>query len=158
EKIRYFQAVDGDAEARWVADRIVDFRSREPNLKAAVLYRTNAQSRLMEEACRRAMLPYNIVGGFSFYERAEVKDTIAYLKLALNPSDDIALTRIINTPRRGLGKTTLDALHRSAKDFQVSLWETIAILVDQRKLEGRATSALAGFKHLIESLAVKAHE
>jgi DNA helicase II / ATP-dependent DNA helicase PcrA len=158
DKIRYFNAVDGETEARWVVDRIQDARRREPEVRAAVLYRTNAQSRLVEEACRRAGLPYNIVGGFSFYERAEVKDTIAYLKLALNPSDDIALTRIINTPRRGLGKTTLEALQRNAKDFQVSLWETIAILVDQRKLEGRATSALAGFKHLIESLAVKAHE
>jgi DNA helicase II / ATP-dependent DNA helicase PcrA len=123
-----------------------------------VLYRTNAQSRLVEEACRRAAIPYNIVGGFSFYERAEVKDTIAYLKLALNTSDDIALTRIVNTPRRGLGKTTLEALQRNARDFGATLWETLAILVDQRKLDARPTSALANFKNLIESLAGKAHE
>jgi DNA helicase II / ATP-dependent DNA helicase PcrA len=158
DKIRYFNAVDAETESRWVVDRILEARRRQPDARAAVLYRTNSQSRLFEESCRRAGLPYNIVGGFSFYERAEVKDTIAYLKLALNPSDDIALTRIVNTPRRGLGKTTLDALLRHAKDYGVTLWETIAILVDQRKLDGRATSALAGFKNLLESLARKAHE
>jgi DNA helicase-2/ATP-dependent DNA helicase PcrA len=158
ERIRYFQAPDAETEARWVVDRISDYFAREPKGRAAVLYRTNAQSRLVEEACRRALLSYNIVGGFSFYERAEVKDTVAYLKLALNPHDNIALGRIINTPRRGLGKTTLDAVDRNARDFGVSMWETIAILVDQRTLDGRATSALAGFKSLIERLAQKAAE
>jgi DNA helicase-2/ATP-dependent DNA helicase PcrA len=158
EKVRYYQAPDAEAEARWVADRITDLLAREPASRVAVLYRTNAQSRLIEEACRRSLLPYNIVGGFSFYERAEVKDTVAYLKLALNPHDNIALGRIVNTPRRGLGKTTLDAVDRHARDFDVSLWETIAILVDQRTLDPRATSALAGFKALIERLAQKASD
>src|SRR6185436_6593345 len=99
-----------EAEARWIVNKIEEHLRREPDLKAAVLYRTNAQSRSFEEACRRAGLRYNLVGGFSFYERAEVKDIIAYLKLALNPNDSIALLRVINTPPRGIGKTTLDEL------------------------------------------------
>ena len=90
EKLRYAQLHDADQEARFVASKIEDHLRREPKLRAAVLYRTNAQSRQFEEACRRAGLRYNLVGGFSFYERAEVKDVIAYLKLALNPNDSIA--------------------------------------------------------------------
>ncbi|HVG33090.1 MAG TPA: UvrD-helicase domain-containing protein, partial [Pyrinomonadaceae bacterium] len=112
ERIRYYQAFDSEAEARFVAAKIEEHRRREPDLRAAVLYRTNAQSRVFEEALRRAGLPYNIVGGFSFYERAEIRDIIAYLKLALNPHDSIALQRVINTPPRGLGKQTLDEIAR----------------------------------------------
>src|SRR5205085_3110440 len=120
ERIRYYQALDAEHEARFVAAKIEEHRRREPDIRAAVLYRTNAQSRLFEEAMRRAGLAYNIVGGFSFYERAEVRDIIAYLKLALNPHDSIALMRVINTPPRGLGKQTLDELERRAKDYGVS--------------------------------------
>ena len=104
ERVFYFQAYDGDGEARFVASKIEEHRRRSLSDRVAILYRTNAQSRLFEEALRRLRIEYNIVGGFSFYERAEVKDTIAYLKLALNPFDDIALLRVINTPARGLGK------------------------------------------------------
>ena len=88
-------------------------------------HRTNAQSRLFEESLRRLRIDYNIVGGFSFYERAEVKDIIAYVKLALNPFDDIALLRVVNTPARGLGKTSLDELQRHAKENGSSLWMAI---------------------------------
>jgi DNA helicase II / ATP-dependent DNA helicase PcrA len=158
EKVRYFQAPDAETEARWVAEKITEFLRRHRGARAAVLYRTNAQSRLLEEACRRADLRYNIVGGFSFYERAEIKDTIAYLKLALNPHDNIALARVINTPRRGIGKTTLDALDRHARDFGVSMWETIGILVEQKKLDPRATSALSAFRGIVERLQRKAEE
>src|SRR5918911_2256416 len=108
--VRYYQAFDAEGEARFVAARIEQHRRTEPNLRAAVLYRTNAQSRLFEEALRRAGIPYQIVGGFSFYERAEVRDIVAYLKLALNPHDSVALLRVVNTPARGLGKQTLDEL------------------------------------------------
>jgi DNA helicase-2/ATP-dependent DNA helicase PcrA len=132
--------------------------SRDPQTRIAVLYRTNAQSRLFEEACRRAGLHYNMVGGFSFYERAEIKDTIAYLKLALNPNDPVAFNRIVNTPRRGIGRTTLDAIDRHSIDLGVTLWETIAILVDQKTLGPRATTALAGFKETIEGLMAKTSE
>src|SRR5438067_3113894 len=156
ERIRYYQALDADTEARFVAAKIEAHRRREPDIRAAVLYRTNAQSRLFEEAMRRAGLAYNIVGGFSFYERAEVRDIIAYLKLALNPHDSIALMRVINTPPRGLGKQTLDELERRAKDYGVSLWETIAIVTDpQTKTPGfnpRAVNALKNFQQIITHL------
>jgi len=158
EKIRYAQLVDGETEARWVAGKIEEHLRREPGIRAAVLYRTNAQSRLFEEACRRAGLRYNLVGGFSFYERAEVKDIIAYLKLAMNPNDSIALTRVINTPPRGVGKTTLDDIERRARDFGVSHWETINIIVEQNLLPARAVSALKSFRGVAGGLAERARD
>jgi DNA helicase-2/ATP-dependent DNA helicase PcrA len=158
EKIAYYQAVDGEDEARWVVTRAAEALARDPKTRAAVLYRMNSQSRLFEEACRRAGIPYNIVGGFSFYERAEIKDTIAYLKLALNPSDPIAFNRVVNTPKRGIGKTTLDAVDRHVRDLDVGLWEALAIIVDQKLLPARATASLAEFKQTVESLARKAQE
>ena len=158
EKIRYAQVLDGETEARWVAGKIEEHLRREPGIRAAVLYRTNAQSRLFEEACRRAGLRYNLVGGFSFYERAEVKDVIAYLKLASNPNDSIALMRVINTPPRGIGKTTLDDIERRAKDFGVSHWETINIIVEQNLLQARAVSALKSFRDIVNSLAERARD
>ncbi|HEY0006057.1 MAG TPA: UvrD-helicase domain-containing protein, partial [Pyrinomonadaceae bacterium] len=153
ERIRYYQAFDADAEARFVAAKIEEHRRKEKDLRAAVLYRTNAQSRVFEEALRRAGLPYNIVGGFSFYERAEVRDVISYLKLALNPHDSIALMRVINTPPRGLGKQTLDQLERRAKDYGVSYWETISILAEHGEgFSPRALSALKSFQQIISNL------
>ncbi|MGI8997132.1 MAG: ATP-dependent helicase [Pyrinomonadaceae bacterium] len=154
ERIRYYQALDADTEARFVAAKIEEHRRREPDLRAAVLYRTNAQSRVFEEALRRANIGYNIVGGFSFYERAEVRDIISYLKLALNPHDSIALMRVINTPPRGLGKQTLDELSRRAKDFGVSLWEAISIIAEQQTpgFSPRAVKALKNFQQIITDL------
>ncbi len=158
DKIRYAQTLDGEAEAQWVAGRIEEHLRREPGVRAAVLYRTNAQSRLFEEACRRAGLRYNLVGGFSFYERAEIKDIIAYLKLALNPNDSIALARVINTPPRGIGKTTLDDIERRARDFGVSHWETINIVIEQNLLPNRAVSALKSFRDVVNNLAERARD
>lgn len=153
ERIRYYQAYDSDAEARFVAAKIEEHRRAEPELRAAVLYRTNAQSRVFEEALRRARLDYNIVGGFSFYERMEVRDIISYLKLALNPHDSIALMRVINTPPRGLGKQTLDEIDRRAKDYGISHWETIAIITDKGEgLNPRAVSSLKNFQKIITEL------
>ena len=163
ERIFYHQAFDSDGEARFVAQQIDDYRRRNPKDKAAILYRTNAQSRVFEESLRRARIDYNIVGGFSFYERAEIKDVIAYLKLALNPFDDIALLRVVNTPTRGLGKTSLDELAFRAKDFGVSLWETIAIVTSDveekpKNFTLRALESLKNFKKIIESLQTKVSE
>jgi DNA helicase-2/ATP-dependent DNA helicase PcrA len=163
EKIFYHQTFDSDGEARFVAQKIDEHQRRNPNEKIAILYRTNAQSRVFEEALRRLRIEYNIVGGFSFYERTEVKDVIAYLKLALNPFDDIALLRVINTPPRGLGKTSLDELAFRAKDFSVSMWETLAIITDEkydqpRNLTPRALEALKSFRKLIEKLTLKVGE
>ncbi len=158
EKIRYAQSVDGETEARWITGKVEEHLRREPNTRAAVLYRTNAQSRVFEEACRRAGLRYNLVGGFSFYERAEVKDIIAYLKLAMNPNDSISLMRVINTPSRGIGKTTLDDIERRAKDFGVPHWETIRIIIEQNLLPARAAGALRSFRDLINGLNEKARD
>ena len=150
ERVRYYQAFDADAEARWVASKIVEHRREEYDMRAAVLYRTNSQSRVFEEAMRRAGLAYNIVGGFSFYERMEVRDIIAYLKLALNPDDSIALQRVINSPPRGIGKQTVDELARRANDYGSSLWETIALAIETPgNLSMRAITALRGFRKII---------
>src|SRR2546430_13868471 len=111
---------------------------------------------------RRAGLPYNIVGGFSFYERAEVRDIVAYLKLALNPHDSIALMRVINTPPRGLGKQTLDELDRRAKDYGVSVWETISIINDPAQaitgFSPRALNSLKNFQKIITDLVARAQK
>jgi len=157
--IRYYQAMDAESEARFVAAKIEEHLRREREARAAVLYRTNAQSRVFEEALRRAGLGYNIVGGFSFYERAEVRDVVSYLKLALNPHDSVALMRVVNTPTRGLGKQTLDELDRRAKDYGVSLWEAICIITDRPEgFSPRAVSALRKFQTIVEGLVARAQK
>ena len=163
ERISYFQAYDADGEARFVASKIEDHRRHNLNDRVAILYRTNAQSRLFEESLRRLRIEYNIVGGFSFYERAEVKDIIAYLKLAMNPFDDIAFLRVINTPTRGLGKTSLDELQKQAKAAGLSLWMTVAAITDPEfprdvNLTPRAKEALRAFRKTIENLIKKVGE
>lgn len=160
DRINYFQAYDGDGEARFVAAKIEEHQRRSLSDKIAVLYRTNAQSRLFEEAFRRMRIEYNIVGGFSFYERAEVKDIIAYLKLAMNPFDDIAFLRVVNTPTRGLGKTSIDELNRYAKANGSSLWMATEILTDsmapqESSLTPRAREALKGFRFTVSNLIKK---
>jgi DNA helicase-2/ATP-dependent DNA helicase PcrA len=163
DRIFYFQATDADGEGRFVANKIEEHLMRQPDAKIAVLYRTNAQSRVFEESLRRLRIDYNIVGGFSFYERAEVKDIVAYLKLTANPDDDIALLRVINVPPRGLGKTSLDELQFRARDFGVSLWEAMGIISDREykgdvNLTNRAKEAMRAFRRVIENLRRKAEE
>src|SRR5438132_1409638 len=157
EKIRYFQALDADFEARFVTRKVEEHLAVEPDLRAAVLYRTNSQARVFEEAMRRAGLSYNIVGGFSFYERMEVRDIIAYLKLAMNPHDSIALQRVINSPSRGIGKMTMDEIEQRARELGVSYWEAISDLIsDEQRLGPRAIEALENFQRIINRLAAKA--
>jgi DNA helicase-2/ATP-dependent DNA helicase PcrA len=157
ERVRYYQAFDAETEARFVAAKIREHRNNQFDIRAAVLYRTNSQSRVFEEAMRRAGLPYNIVGGFSFYERMEVRDIISYLKLALNPTDSIALQRVINSPPRGIGRQTLDELDRRAQDLGLSIWETIGLVIEKPEgLNARAVAALKSFRSLIRSLAKRA--
>jgi len=153
-RVGYYQALDAEAEARWVAGKILEHRRKEADLRAAVLYRTNSQSRVFEEAMRRSTLAYNIIGGFSFYERMEVRDIIAYLKLALNPDDTIALQRVINSPPRGIGKQTLDEIERRAKADELSPWETIAqIIAKPENLGSRAVTSLRSFRGIVLRLA-----
>jgi DNA helicase-2/ATP-dependent DNA helicase PcrA len=152
-KIGYYEAPDGENEALFAADTISRY-VRETNenggtARAAVLYRTNSQSRLFEEAMRRYGLKYHVVGGFSFYERAEIKDMISYLKVIQNPDDSISLLRVINTPTRGLGKTTLETIERLALETGLSFWGATAEAISRQLLPARALSALKSFRDLI---------
>jgi DNA helicase-2/ATP-dependent DNA helicase PcrA len=162
ERIFYYQAYDSDGEARFVASKIEEHQRRSLNERIAVLYRTNAQSRVFEEALRRLRIDYNIVGGFSFYERAEIKDVIAYVKLALNPFDDIALLRVINVPSRSLGKQSLDELQDQARKRGSSLWMAISTITDRKfsepvGLTPRAKESLRSFRNAVEGLIEKAN-
>src|SRR5207248_11126223 len=109
----------------WIARYLREAHDRGETPRAAVLYRTNSQSRLFEEALRRYGLKYHVVGGFSFYERAEIKDMISYLKVIQNPDDKIGRAHVINTPVRGIGKTTLDTLERLALETGSSMWTAV---------------------------------
>lgn len=156
EKIRYYQALDAESEARFVAGKVEEHLRAEPDIRAAVLYRTNSQSRVFEEAMRRASLSYNIVGGFSFYERMEVRDIIAFLKLAMNPNDSIALQRVINTPTRGIGKMTLDEIDLRARELGISYWDAISSLTENdQRLSPRAAASLGNFQAIINGLSAK---
>jgi DNA helicase-2/ATP-dependent DNA helicase PcrA len=153
-KIGYYEAPDGENEALFVADYIAKYlreaAEQSENPRAAVLYRTNSQSRLFEEGMRRYQLKYHVVGGFSFYERAEIKDMISYLKVIHNPDDSISLLRGINTPVRGIGKTTIETLERVALETGLSLWGAIGESIRRQLLPQRALLALKGFHDLIE--------
>jgi DNA helicase-2/ATP-dependent DNA helicase PcrA len=151
--IGYYEAPDGENEALFIADSIQKYlrqaAEEQAEPKCAVLYRTNSQSRLVEEALRRYNIPYTMVGGFSFYERAEIKDLLSYLKLVQNPHDSVALQRVVNTPARGIGKTTIETLERLALETGTSTWTAISRALDQKLLPSRALSALDTFQRII---------
>jgi len=152
-KVGYYEAPDGENEALfaadWIARYIREAIERGENLRAAVLYRTNSQSRLFEEAMRRYQMKYHVVGGFSFYERAEIKDMISYLKVILNPDDSISLLRVVNTPARGIGKGTIETLERLALETGLSLWGAIGEAIRRQLLPARALASLKNFQQLI---------
>jgi DNA helicase-2/ATP-dependent DNA helicase PcrA len=152
-KIGYYEAPDGENEALFAADHVAKYlreaAQRGETPRAAVLYRTNSQSRLFEEAMRRYGLKYKVVGGFSFYERAEIKDMISYLKVIQNPDDSISLLRVINTPTRGIGKGTIDTIERLALETGLSLWGAIGEAIRRQLLPRRALAALKSFLQLI---------
>jgi DNA helicase-2/ATP-dependent DNA helicase PcrA len=153
-KIGYYEAPDGENEALFAADHIAKYLRAAieggETPRAAVLYRTNSQSRLFEEAMRRYGLKYHVVGGFSFYDRSEIKDMISYLKVILNPDDTISLLRVINAPTRGIGKGTIDTLENIALETGLSLWGAIGEAVRRQLLPPRALAALKSFQQLIE--------
>jgi DNA helicase-2/ATP-dependent DNA helicase PcrA len=152
--IGYYEAPDGENEALFVADYIQKYLRKaaeeQADPKCAVLYRTNSQSRLIEEAMRRYGIAYTMVGGFSFYERAEIKDLLSYMKLVQNPHDSIALQRVVNTPARGIGKTTMETLERIALETGSSVWTGIDRALEQRLLPQRSLAALDGFQRIIQ--------
>src|ERR1700712_4542398 len=152
--IGYYEAPDGENEALFIADRIQRYL-REAGQQAdlprcAVLYRTNSQSRLVEEALRRYQIQYHMVGGFSFYDRAEVKDILSYMKLVQIVHDSVALGRVVNAQPRGIGKTTMETLERMALSSGMSTWDAIGRATEEKLLPARALAALAGFRRLIK--------
>lgn len=152
EKIDLYAGFNEHDEARFIVDRI-DAWQREGNPRAsvAVLYRSNAQSRVLEEAFLRADLPYRIYGGQRFYERLEIRNALAYMRLVHNRNDDAAFERVVNTPTRGIGTRTIDTLRTFARDHSQSLWQA-AVQLCASGLPARASASLQGFLSLIEAL------
>jgi DNA helicase-2/ATP-dependent DNA helicase PcrA len=144
-------------EARFVAKTIQDMiSSGDSNLNDyAIFYRTNAQSRVLEEQMRTLAIPYRLIGGIRFYERAEVKDLLSYLRLSQNLNDDMALKRIINVPARGIGKTTVDQIEQAAADKRISLYAAIQSAINERIFNAGTTGKLRRFLDLIDDLSVQ---
>ncbi len=152
-KVRIIKTSSDAEEAKRVVDSILELKNRNhlKNSEIAILYRTNAQSRVFEEYFRKYGIAYRIYGGLSFYQRREVKDLVAYLKLTVNPNDGEAFRRAVNNPKRGIGKSTLDKLAKQADEAEKSLWATI----DNAALPARAKVALLKFKVLIKGFQKK---
>lgn len=150
QKIKLVRCMTDDEEARRVADLILEQKNRYhlPNSEIAILYRTNAQSRKFEEHLRRLNVPYRVFGGTSFYQRKEVKDFVAYLRLAVNPNDEEALRRIINVPARGISDATVDKLTSLASVKGLPVWE--AMLLPDLDVTDRARKSLAVFRNMVE--------
>ncbi len=151
-----YAGFDAENEALFIADTTEKHLASNPGDHVAVLYRTNFQSRQIEEALRRYGRKYNIVGGFSFYQRSEIKDTVAYLKLAVSNTDSVSLMRVINTPARGIGRTTVEQIERYAREHGFSLWEAIGGIIDDQALSTRSQSALVVFRNLVQELSLVA--
>ena len=152
DPVRLHQAGDEFQEAAWVVSRI----SGQDAGRTAVLYRMNSQSRLFEEALMRAGVPYEVWGGVGFYERREVKDLLAYLRLIANPRDPMALRRVVNVPPRGIGDRTVQELERVARERGISTWEALAVVEGEALLPARATQPLRRFREMLEALRAEA--
>jgi DNA helicase-2/ATP-dependent DNA helicase PcrA len=152
-----YPAFDAENEALFIADSIDKQLASHPNDHIAVLYRTNFQSRQIEEALRRYGRKYHIVGGFSFYQRAEIRDTIAYLKLSLSNTDSVSLLRVINTPARGIGRTTVEQIEAMARENGITFWTAIERIIDGQQLSTRSQSSLVTFRNLVQELQLVAN-
>ena len=175
-RIVYFRGNDELEEADFITRSIKQARSADLDWMVAILYRTNAQSRAIEDSLMREGVPYKIIGGVRFYERKEIKDALAYLKLIINPHDDVSLRRVINVPTRGIGKGVMDSLQGISPEAVMadappllaaglqeaisvrSLWARLVYVVDEGKLGGRATSALRTFRDLVAGLGEAARQ
>ena len=153
-----YEAVSAEEEAEWVAEAIeTQVRCKLARYgDYAILYRANAMSRVFEEALMQRRIPYEIVGGIRFYERAVIKDFIAYLRVIHNPADGVSLARIINTPTRGIGDKTVAVIHQIAAANNCSMYESVRYCAVNEELTDRARHAVANFYDLIESLRLKA--
>ena len=153
EHISLYEALNEQDEARFIVDRLQDwFNNGNQRSDAAILYRSNAQSRELEEALLRVGMPYRIYGGHRFYERLEIKNALAYLRLLANRNDDTAIERIINVPTRGIGGRSLDVIRAVAREESVSLWQACAKCVNENLAGSRAVNAILAFLELIDKL------
>jgi len=153
EHISLYEALNEQDEARFIVDRLQDwFNNGNQRSDAAILYRSNAQSRELEEALLRVAMPYRIYGGHRFYERLEIKNALAYLRLLANRNDDTAIERIINVPTRGIGGRSLDVIRTVAREENVSLWQACARCVNENLAGSRAVNAILAFLELIDKL------
>jgi DNA helicase-2/ATP-dependent DNA helicase PcrA len=154
EAIVCHRADDESAEAEFVVHQIRQLERKHPEWNwgnFAILYRTNAQSRALEDALVRWQMPYKVVGGLRFYDRKEIKDVLAYLRVIANPADSVSLLRVINTPRRGIGKATIDPLLKAAQELNQPLWEILREETSVRTLAGRSAKAVLNFAQLIQA-------
>ena len=153
-KLDLYAAYNEHDEARFVVERIRAARQDNINFQDnAVLYRVSATSRVLEEALMRVQVPYRVFGGMRFYERMEIKDALAYLRLAVSRDDDASFERIVNTPNRGIGQRSLEQIRGRSRTENVSLWRAAAGLVSDKLMSARALSALGHFLSLIEKIA-----
>ena len=158
EKISIYTAFNEIDEARFIAGRIKAWtessHSSEPKTldDIAILYRSNAQSRILEEALIQTQLPYRIYGGLRFFERQEIKDALAYLRLINNRDDDAAFERVINTPTRGIGNQTLALVRDAAKSTELTLWQTCQLMLKDQQLKGRSAKVIQQFLQIIDQL------
>ncbi|MCG5050264.1 DNA helicase II [Pectobacterium brasiliense] len=159
EPISLYCAFNELDEARYVVNRIKTWHENGGALKDnAILYRSNAQSRVLEEALLQQSMPYRIYGGMRFFERQEIKDALSYLRLIANRNDDAAFERVVNTPTRGIGDRTLDVVRQTARDRQLTLWQSTRALLQEKALAGRAAASLQRFIELIDALAYETSE
>lgn len=149
-----YRADDETAEAEFVVQQIRNLEHQNPELNwgsFAILYRTNAQSRAFEETLVRGRIPYKVIGGLKFYDRREIKDVLAYLRAIANPADTLSLLRVINTPRRGVGKATIDSLTSAAQQLGVPLWEILQDETSVKTLAGRSAKGVLSFANMIQT-------
>jgi DNA helicase-2/ATP-dependent DNA helicase PcrA len=161
DEIYCHKADNENEEARFVFDQMLGLRRHNPELNwgdFAILYRTNAQSRPFEDLLIRNNIPYQVVGGFKFYDRKEIKDALAYLKAIANPADTLSLMRVINTPKRGIGKTTVDRLNHAAQELGCPLWEILSDETSVATIGGRAARKINQFSGLIQEMQEKISE
>lgn len=150
EHLKFYEAQDSTTEADFICEQLSALVRNDPDARAAVLYRTGAQSRSFEEVLRRLGIRYRVVGGFSFYERAEVRNALAYIRLLFHPEDDVALLRVLNVPPRGIGAATVAVLETRARETGQSIWEVIR--AGEFSTGKKLTGALNSFRILIEEM------
>ena len=155
-KIKVYRAYSDSDEGDFVGKQILDIRKNEDKKynDFAILYRTNAQSRIFEESFRRKGIPYKIVGGTRFYDRKEIKDILAYLKVLINPQDDISIRRIINVPKRSIGDATVNKIQDFADSFELNMWDALSEVRSIPTLTPRNVSCIDPFVQLMENLMI----